>query len=97
MGRKQFSKREIIDSARYSQDRYSCESVYSRVAKTPSINDVIHKRFFPYVNAAGAMAHARANFCKPIKEPANWSDMGNEWEKARPALSKFLTLDLSSL
>ena len=87
-GRHQFVKKEVYSSALYSADRYSCESVFSRVAKSPSLGERIPARFFSYTNAAWLTAHARANTMQPIAKPANWDSLDSDWDAARPAIKR---------
>ena len=85
-GRKQFEKKEIIDSAIYSSDRYSCEAVFSRVAKTGPLRDRVPRRLFPYLNDAWLMGHARANLMQPVSKPKNWASLEADWGSARVPL-----------
>jgi hypothetical protein len=65
-GRKQFTEEEVSADRTICKLRYTCEVAFSRVTDTKSLQDVIHHRHFPSLDAMNHWGHASVNIKQPL-------------------------------
>ena len=74
LGRTQFSKYENQTDKITCKLRYTCETNYSRITDTKSLQGIITYDKFPYLQHCHNWAHARCNLQKPLRNPIDFDD-----------------------
>ena len=65
----QFSRDEVNHNVQICKKRYTCETVYSRVAGIEKLSGIIKRETFNHFEALLAWGHGRANICyKPLQK-----------------------------
>ena len=70
---------EIINARRMSQDRYTCEAVFSRVTHHKLMKGILKFEHLRYATDASHCGHFSAQLMKPLMKPAIWDEF--EYEK----------------
>ena len=71
-GRSQMFPVEIKNARRMSQDRYTCEAVFSRVTHHKLLQGILKWEHVRYVTDAAHCGHFSAQLMKPMIKPAIW-------------------------
>ena len=69
---------EIVNARRMSQDRYTCEAVFSRTTFHKLLKGILKYEHMRYVNDAAHCGHFSAQLMQPMIEPACWKSFVNE-------------------
>ena len=77
-GRTQMFPIEIISSRRMSQDRYTCEAVFSRAALHDMLKGILPYKNLRYVTDAAHCGHFSGQLMQPIMPPACWDEFIKE-------------------
>ena len=80
-GRKQLSRVEIIDAKRQSANRYTCETLFSRVVQHKILDGLVKKEHFKFMNDAWLVGHFGAQLYEPLIESENYSDLAEIMKK----------------
>jgi len=70
--REQYTKGEIAYGRRVKKNRYTCETVFSRVTDVSILRDSIGRGKMRHLNDACSWAHGRANLQQPLLKPKTW-------------------------
>ncbi len=70
--RSQYTRGEIAYGRRVKKNRYSCETVFSRVTDVSILVETIPRGKMRWINDACDWAHGRANLQQPLLYPKNW-------------------------
>jgi hypothetical protein len=65
-GRAQMARVEIIDARRQSSNRYTCETVFSRVVQHKLLDGVVKKEHWHFMNDAWIVGHFGAQLYRPL-------------------------------
>ncbi len=65
---------EIINARRMSQDRYTCEAVFSRVTHHKLMKGILRFEHFRYATDSAHCGHFSAQLMKPLMKPAIWDE-----------------------
>ena len=63
---------EIVNARRMSQDRYTCEAVFSRTTFHKLLKGILKYEHMRYVNDAAHCGHFAAQLMQPMIEPHCW-------------------------
>ena len=77
-GRSQMFPVEIVNARRMSQDRYTCEAVFSRVTHHKLLQGILKWEHVRYVTDAAHCGHFSAQLMKPMIKPAMWDTFQSE-------------------
>ena len=71
--REQYAKEDIFIGRRVKKNRYTCETVFSRVTDVSILTDKIPRYKMRHIQEACDWAHGRANLQQPLLKPKNWN------------------------
>ena len=71
-GRKQLPADEVQTSRRIAEDRYTSETVFSRVVMHHLVDGIVDYNHFPYLGDAWIVAHFGAQLYEPLIAPKYW-------------------------
>ena len=77
-GRTQMFPIEIKHARRMSQDRYTCEAVFSRVALHKLMKDIVTYANLRYATDAAHCGHFNAQLMAPLMKPKVWDEFVSE-------------------
>ena len=77
-GRTQMFPVEIKNARRMSQDRYTCEAVFSRVTHHKLMKGILKYEHIRYATDTAHCGHFSAQLMKPMMEPEIWSTFVSE-------------------
>ena len=69
---------EIVNARRMSQDRYTCEAVFSRTTYHKLLKGILKHEHIRYANDAAHCGHFSAQLMQPMIEPAEWQTFVKE-------------------
>jgi len=73
-GRDRYSRGEIQHGRRCKKNRYTSETVFSRVTDVSILLDTVPRERMRHLNDACNWAHGRANIQQPLLKPLNWDE-----------------------
>ena len=73
-GRSQMFPVEIINARRMSQDRYTCEAVFSRVTHHKLMKGILKYEHIRYATDAAHCGHFSSRLMKPMMKPKFWDE-----------------------
>ena len=73
-GRSQMFPVEIINARRMSQDRYTCEAVFSRVTHHKLMQGILKYEHLRYATDAAHCGHFSSQLMKPMMKPKIWDE-----------------------
>ena len=71
-GRDQYSRGEIVHGRRCKKNRYTSETVFSRVTDVSILCDTVPREHMRHLSDACNWGHGRANIQQPLLKPLNW-------------------------
>ena len=69
---------EIVNARRMSQDRYTCEAVFSRTVFHKLLKGILKYEHMRYVNDAAHCGHFSAQLMQPLIKPHCWESFVTE-------------------
>ena len=77
-GRSQMFPVEIKNARRMSQDRYTCEAVFSRASLHKLLKGIMTYNHLRYATDAAHCGHFNAQLMEPLMKPKKWDEFVSE-------------------
>ena len=79
----QLTRKEIVDSAQQSRERYVIETAFSRIKQEAMLNGIVRHADLQHIDAAYAIGCLTANQMQPLRKPESWSTIEEDFAKAQ--------------